>query len=300
MVNLGCRRPLNNRPLTEDFVQHVLKIVKDYDAPAMAILNAELNLKPLESHPTATHEDHRDPKYRTPEQRSSLHEQILRELITEERLEDDNDIVLEKGGARPEVTQSNAQAYIVSGAPASGKSGIAVRLAHENGAYILDSDYAKRKFPEYFSYSAGASLVHQESDGIIFGPENSLFEYCVYSRHNVVIPLVGKTYESVETICKRLALIGYQIHIINVSLDRYQCVLRAYKRFCSTNRYVPLSYIFDEVGNEPERVYFLIKRAYSNNSSFKSFSQLSTAVEQGNPPRILEATPNSPVCSWEK
>lgn len=300
MVSIGCRRPLNSRVQAENFAQNVLGVVDGCDSVAREIERAEMALEQLENHPTATHEDHRDPSYRTPAKRRMLHERILKELIAEERLENDDDIVLGKGGAKPDVIKSDAMAYIVSGSPASGKSRIATRLARENGAYILDSDYAKRKFPEYSSYSGGASLVHQESDGIVFGPENSLFEYCVYSRHNVVIPLVGKTYKSVEKICNRLVLIGYKIHIINVSLDRYKCASRAYERFCRTNRYVPLSYIFDEVGNEPERIYFLIKRAYSKNNNFASFAQLSTDVDLGSPPQILEATRNSPVCGWKQ
>lgn len=297
---MGCRRPLDTRILAEDFARHVLKKVRDYEEPAAKIVDAELALKKLEDHPTSTHEDYRDHKYRTNDQRKLLHDQILAELIKETRLVNDDEIVLGVGGAKPQKAKCERIAYIVTGAPASGKSKVAARLADDNGAYVLDSDYAKRKFPEYYQYPGGASLVHQESDSIVFGAEDSLFEYCLYENYNIVIPLVGRTYKSLIKICRRIMGCGYTVHIVNVVLDRYECVLRAYNRFEATNRYVPLSYIFDEVGNEPELVYFRMKRAYELERRIGSFSQVSTNVPKESLPEILEATTDSPIHSWKK
>lgn len=299
MANGNCRRPLETTKEVERFVRDILRIPRQNRNLAITkILNAELALEKLESHPSKISEDYRSPEYITEESRLELHERILSELISYECLENDDDIKLGIGGAKPNVPQTDAIAYIVSGAPASGKSSVSDRLARENGAYILDSDYAKRKFPEFDSFFGGASLVHEESDSIIFSPTDSLFEYCIYSRHNVVIPMVGKTLTSVEKICDRLIKSEYRIHIINVALDRYECVSRAYKRYNSSGRYVPLSYVFDEVGNEPERTYYLLKRIYENNPFFLSFSQVSTDVEPGTPPKIVEGTDYCPIKKW--
>ena len=295
MAAFGCRRPLHNRELADDFAQKVLGINKKLDKAATKIVNAELQLAQLEAAPTDTHQQYRSRSYRDDLPRQELHARILRELIGVDRIDSDDNIKLGRGGARPHEPKSDSQAYIVSGPPASGKSTVANRLADANGAYVLDSDYAKRKFPEYLQYMGGASLVHKEADKLVFGPENSLFEYCVYSKHNVVIPLVGRTYKSVNEICSRLINEGYNVHIINVALDRYECTRRAYRRFIATRRYVPLSYVFDEVGNEPERIYFQLKRNCLGHEGFASFSQLSTDVEPGKPARILEATELSPV-----
>lgn len=295
----NCRRPLETTKEVERFVRDILRIPRANRSKVVAqIQGAEIALEKFESHPSGVFEDYRNPEYLTEESRLELRNQILAELISFECLENDDNIILGKGGAKPTETQSNAFAYIVSGAPASGKSTVSDRLARENGAYILDSDYAKRKFPEFDSFFGGASLVHEESDSIIFSPTDSLFEYCIYSKHNVVIPMVGKTFSSVEKICTRLIESEYKIHIINVALDRYECVSRAYKRYESTGRYVPLSYVFDEVGNEPERTYFLLKRAYEHDENFLSFSQVSTDVKRGELPRILESDENSPIRSW--
>lgn len=300
MAALRYRRSLETTKQIDEFAYNILEIHDDASRrdAVLRIQNAEVTLEKLESRPSSIYEDYRSVEYITERKREELRKNILSELICLTRLNNDDEISLGNGGSRPEETKAEAKAYIVSGSPASGKSGVAARLAEEHGAFILDSDYAKRKFPEYSSFDGGASLVHEESDNIVFGPEDSLFEFCVYSRFNVVIPLVGKTYKSVERICNRLIELGYKINVINVALDRKKCVQRAYNRFCETGRYVPLSYIFDEVGNEPELIYFFLERNNSNNRNFESFAQISTDVEQGKPPLILEATETSPVYFW--
>lgn len=138
--------------------------------------------------------------------------------------------------------------------------------------------------------------MHKESDDVIFDEEDSLFEYCVYRGYNVVLPLVSKSCQSVLKFHKQLAECGYQVHFVNVALNRYLCTKRAFQRFRETNRYVPLSYVFDEVGHEPELVYFKLKRDYADR--FASFAQLSTDVERGSPPKVLEASETSPIYSW--
>lgn len=294
MGAISCRRPLNTTALVEPFAHAVFGNTEETQKIVNEIVNAEANLRNIENHPTITHEDFRAKEYRTDIERKRLHTNIIKDLVKECRLENDDDIKLGKGGAKPSSIKFESTAYIVSGSPASGKSGVAAQLADENGAYVLDSDYAKRKFPEYDTTPAGASLVHEESDVLTFGDTDSVFEYCIYKRANVVIPLVGKTYESVNRICTKLIKVGYSIHIINVALDRYECTRRAYRRYISTGRYIPLSYIFDEVGNEPERVYFNIKRDKIRSKSFISFTQLSNQVSKGTRPRVVEATKNSP------
>ena len=124
-----------------------------------------------------------------------------------------------------------------------------------------------------------------------------MFEYCIYSQYNVVIPLVGRTQDSVMKICRKLLEAGYTVHFVNVVLDRYKCTQRAFERFSKSKRYVPLSYVFDEVGNEPELVYFRLKRECEN--AFESFSQLSTDVERGKEPIILEMSEKSPYSQRE-
>ncbi len=295
MASGAFRRKLNTQVDADEFVENVLGILDDDGSQAAKIVCAELGLQVLEDSPTVSSKNYRVAKYRLQKDRKRLQDRILSELITMTQLENDDDICLGSGGAKPQNLQAGAQAYIVSGPPASGKSTITNTLAAENGAYVLDSDHAKRKFPEYHFYNGGASLVHQESDQIIFGPgRQHLLEFCIYSRYNIVVPLVGRTDESMKDICEKLIEAGYTIHIVNVVLPPEQCAARAFRRYCETDRYVPLSYIFDEVGTRPENIYFHLKREFGQNPHFGSFTQLSTDVPHNCPPKVLEATENSP------
>lgn len=297
MAVKSFRRQLDTRTLLQNFLEHVLNIKAD-DKTISEILEAERNTRDFESHPSSTHDDFRVSKYREDSDREELRGKILAELIAEERLKNDSEITLNCGGAKPANVLADAQAFVVSGAPASGKSGIASILAERSGAYILDSDYAKRKFPEFSEYSCGASLLHKESDSLIFGESGSLYEYCVYNRYNIVIPLVGRTENSMRDICKRLAQAGYTIHMVNVRLDRLKCARRAYSRFLSEKRYVPLSYVLDEVGNEPERIYYILRLEGGEINRISSFAQISTDVPMGQDPILLDATESSPVRSY--
>lgn len=301
MASFGVRRLLNTRPLLELFLSQIMQddeIAKTWGREIAEVVEVELALDALEKHPTATHDDYRDPLYRGKHDREKLCEEILKELVSKERLDDDDKIILGSGGAKPKTLRSESQAYIINGPPASGKSGVASFVADTCGAYILDSDYAKRKFPEYSTFKGGASLVHDESDKIIFGESNSLFEYCVCEHYNMVIPLVGRNCKSLLNVCKRIQEKKYSIHLINVTLDRAKCTSRAFHRFLDTKRYVPLSYVFDEVANTPETSYFKIKRDWEGKGLFESFAQLSTDVPRGEPARVEDCTPNSPIANY--
>lgn len=136
------------------------------------------------------------------------------------------------------------------GPPASGKSGVSSKIADIYGCYILDSDYAKRKLPEYNNQIGAASLVHEESDALVFG-DNGLMDRCVAMKNNVVIPKIGWNMKSVLDMCKSLKSAGYKVYLISVDLDRQKATQRAYNRFIKTKRYVPLSLVFDNYGNQP-------------------------------------------------
>lgn len=309
MAKADYKRRLSDFVLMEEFIKKILvPYAADNDPDALEtiidgsnpdrikndlvrdVVGCEILIERYYAKPTETYVDYRDADYRSDIMRDRLRHQIVKELYEQCRLSCDDDIRLGHGGAKPNDIQSNAEAYIVTGPPASGKSGIAECLANKHGAYMLDSDYAKRKLPEY-NMPGGATLVHREADGIVFNPEKSLLEYCVYNRHNIVIPIVGKTLASVEQIIALLREAKYSVHIVDVVLDRQICTLRALQRYRQTKRYVPLSYVFDEVGNEPDRVYFLLKRKYwsdDHDSPIVSFMQLSTLVAKGEKPTLLE------------
>ncbi len=298
MQEKSYRRPLDTTSLALGFVRQVMGVEDMERAAVIAteVMNEEMVLEKLENKSSLNNTDYRDARYLSDDARETLREQILSELIYLERLPNDDDIVLGKGGSCPKDIRKDKIAIIITGSPASGKSKVATILADRYGAFLLDSDYAKRKFPEYIDRRGGASYVHEESDSLIFGKRYGLFEYCVFEGANMAIPLVGKSLSSIERIIEKIGQTDYTIHFVNVALDRSDCLTRAVNRFIETRRYVPLSYIFDEVSNEPERIYYIVKRKYkSKKKIISSFALLTNDVPKGQNPLIIEADKNSPV-----
>lgn len=291
-------RELNSDSQIEKFVDNILEI--PYVDKRMAInriANAERNIRGYDENQTLMVRDYRDFEYRDDTRRSSLRQKIINELFILTRLSDDEKITLGKGGAKPVTgTQCESTAYFIIGLPASGKSSIAEKVADNCGCYILDSDYAKRKLPEYSNQIGGATLVHTESNHIIFG-DHGLMDRCLQSKANLVIPKIGHNIDSVINFANGFKNAGYKVYLISVDLDRKKATQRAYKRFTSTNRYVPLSLIFDGYGNDPTLNYFRIKQNNKYRSIFDGYCQLSTDVPEGKPIKLLE-TINIDISSY--
>jgi hypothetical protein len=247
------------------------------------ILAQELMLRAAEA-PTLTHRDNRDPDYFDEAKRSKLRSQVLNELLTLERLDDDDSIRLNNGGALPKGKnlKSNRQAYFVTGLPASGKSQIVNTVADAASALVVDSDYAKRKLPEFNGTPGGASLVHDEANEIMFVGKNSLIAKCIAMGYNIVIPKIGSTIDSICSLKEVLISAGYEVHFTLVELDRFSATCRAYERFKRTGRYVPLSLIFDGYANDPILVYYKHK-----SNKWSSWGAVSTA---GPTPKKIESS----------
>ncbi len=297
-------RQLNNFELVEHFLQNALEYdVEGEDNYEIVpeIVSTELNIENFdESLISKTSKSYRLREFRKDNHRTSLQKRIVLELLSEERLDSDEDIALGKGGAFPKTeVQNNSDAYIVIGLPASGKSGISNIIADEYGCLLLDSDYAKRKLPEFSKLPFGATLVHEESDYIIFGENKpnkfkSLFDYCIDLNSNIVLPKIGSNYESLLALVDLLEKNSYKVHLTLVELDRVKATRRALKRFESTKRYVPLSLIFDTYGNSPTISFY--KLITLNKEKFKSFGIINTDVNYGeNYKKILSSNKLNPA-----
>lgn len=287
---ITCCRELNTDIEVELFVDGILKI-SNITSKREAINNitaAERNIKDYSYVPTFTHRDNRDFEYREEHIREELRKKIVDDLINKGRLDNDDEMDMDRGGALPKTElRKEKKAFYIIGPPASGKSGVANKIADAVGAYILDSDYAKRKLPEYNNQIGSASLVHEESDALIFNYENgNLLRYCIQNECNIVIPKIGHEKESICKFCRELNEVGYQVYLISVDLDRIKATQRAYYRYRETKRYVPLSLIFDGYGNQPTLNYFKIKQG--EEKIFSGFAQISTDVQIGKMPVLSE------------
>jgi len=276
----------------EYFVKNILKIknTEEKREAINSIAAAERNKVSYRDYQTSIHKEYRDFEYRDDTIREALLLQILDDLKNLERLSSDDKIELRSGGAKPQTKpQSKKKAYYIIGPPASGKSGIANTIADATGSYILDSDYAKRKLPEYKNQIGGASLVHDESDELIFSrKDGNLIDFCIENSYNIVIPKIGHSLESIVKFCSTLQKIGYTLYLISVDLDREKAAMRAYNRYRKTQRYVPLSLIFDGYGNQPTLNYFKIKQQQQYADIFNGFAQISTDVAMGHDPILIE------------
>jgi len=298
------------------FIKGVLLIEEDDDAfikIRTMIFAAEMQNRATNDKPTSTSKDFRETAYSDEADRRKLRKQIVRELIEKKRLSHDDDIKLEKGGAKPKTKiKKESKAFVVIGLPASGKSWLSNKIADREGAYVVDSDYAKRKFPEYHSrLSNGASIVHDESDHVVFDPtlstgDKSLFSHCVNEKINIVVPKIGHSLCSIESFCRTLKDIhGYSVFLVSVDLSREKATLRAYLRYEKSGRYVPLAQIFDRYANEPTLNYFRLKQKEHNNEPkkgdikqiklekasqkiFSGFMQISSDVDEKELPVMLE------------
>ncbi len=300
-------RRLDDSDLIEHFLVKVLEFnPENIEKVITEIKNGEFQIKSYpEEDCTLWSTKHRRRKFSDSSIRWRLRKQIVQELFTEKRLEKDDEIVLGKGGALPSnEPKSEKLAVVLTGLPASGKSGIANELADKLGAIILDSDFAKRKLPEFEDGPGSASLVHEESDLLIFGsdevkiPEDfkPLFQLALTENYNLVIPKIGHKLSGVLQLGEILKAFGYETHLVCINLDRRKATIRAINRFMDTGRYVPLGLIFDAYANDPLGTYFLIKDSIDIvNSPYDSFGLISTDVAVGEAPRVLQTSPKSPL-----
>lgn len=226
--------------------------------------------------------------------REILRHQIVKELLEKNRPTNEDSIKLGKGGARPpNGPVANKTAYLVTGLPASGKSSIIATIADTYGAYVIDSDYAKRKFPEYENGLTGASLVHEESTLVTIGSrsvhqDHTLLAGCISLGYNIVRPMIGENIDNLEEFRQFLTSFGYTVHLTLVDLDRKLATERALGRYISTKRYVPLSYIFDHCANNPALIYYKY-RAEACNLNMSNWASLGAISTTKRPAKMIDS-----------
>lgn len=177
------------------------------------------------------------------------------------------------------AANKNKQAYIIMGPPAAGKSSaLSDPIAKDTGSLIIDSDMAKELLPE-FNDGKFAGAVHNESNDI----KDMVLYRAFKNDDNIVLPVVGRTIESVKGIRDALKANGYNVHLRLVDLPIEKAAERAVKRFEHTGRFVDPDYILNKVGLRPKQNYDILK----NEGGFDSYEAYSNDVSKGLPPILM-------------
>ncbi|HDZ9198153.1 TPA: zeta toxin family protein [Vibrio cholerae] len=224
------------------------------------------------------------------EERQQLKKAILDELVDFTVPKNDDDIRIGIGGSKPRNrVRCNRKAIILLGLPASGKSTVAQIMSDMQGAYIVDSDFAKRKFPE-LAFPNGASWTHDESDDLVHGKDDGVLARCLKDDANMVIPKVGAKAESIINVYQTLRSFDYDVSLGLVWLEPKKALQRAIKRYQKSKRYVPiLKIIKDDMA--PQQVFNQLRSTLE----LDSYVHLSSDVELGEPCRIIDMSRD---CIW--
>lgn len=300
------RRPLKDPELVHSFLTNALG-AEDYLNSIGAdlvgrVLEAEDGIDRYEiAGQTLDSNLLRNEAYVSEADRWQLRQVIVDELSQWQRLKNDNNIRLGAGGALP-VTELQAAktAFLIIGPPAAGKSTLSNQLSDEWGAVIVDSDYAKRKLPEYYENPFGATIVNEESGAIVQGFDDredflDLLSFCVINNYNLVAPVVGGKPRKVLGLADALKENGYTVNLLLVSASRKLATFRALQRFYETGRYVPPAYVFDEVGNDPAYCYY-----YLRSKAYAQFDSYGAVILDGGTYFCIDRTAGSPAAAFEE
>ncbi|MCI7540600.1 MAG: zeta toxin family protein [Veillonellaceae bacterium] len=209
-------------------------------------------------------------QFGTTDQIDTPERQALRERIADE--------LYGKGAKKKE-----GKVWLIVGVPASGKSTIANPIQEKNGAMLIDADEAKEKLPEF----AGGLLVgavHEESSNIV----SDVLKHAMEQKDNIVMPVVGKTYESLKHKIDRFKEAGYEVHLEYVDLPVEKATQRVKSRFVETGRLVSPKYLAS-VGLKPKENYDKLKVT----EEVDSYEAWNNDVERGAAPLLIERSSQS-------
>lgn len=181
------------------------------------------------------------------------------------------------------ATKKEGKVWLIVGLPASGKSTISDPLVEREGALLIDSDKAKELLPE-FSNGLLARAVHEESDHIV----HAVLGLALQNNDNIVWPIVGKTYSSLQDKIKKFKENGYAVNLVYVDLPIDKAVERVKNRFKEDGRLVSPSYV-KKVGLKPKENYDKLKIQ----KEVDSYEAWNNDVERGLPPKRIEQSAQS-------
>jgi predicted ABC-type ATPase len=187
-------------------------------------------------------------------------------------------------GKAPQPVRQERRATIVLGAPAAGKSAFSNRIAQQRGAALIDADEAKKVLPEYKS-GVGANAVHKESTDLA----GLMLQRAVSNNDNVLLPRVGHTSGSIETLMTSLKEMGYEVDLVVVVVPSDEAYRRNIRRFIDTGRLVPPAYVRNVVGDNPTSTYNGLKAKANRHA------KIDNSGPQSSPKPVSDASADNPL-----
>ena len=228
--------------------------------------------------------------YESDKVRHSMRAQIANELALQTIPENDDDIKIGFGGCVPRVEpKTDRKALLLLGLPASGKSSAAQLMSDLAGAFIIDSDFAKRKFPE-IAFPNGAGWTHSESNKVVFKHEGGPYAACQGYGYNMIIPKIGSEAGSILDLKRDLEERHYTVSLGLVWLDPKKALKRAIGRYQQTKRYIPLA-VIEGYEDKPLKVF----EELAMNHDWESTVHLSSDVKKGERYDLKSTSGN---CIW--
>lgn len=296
-------RPIDSKDTAKKFLVDVLgyRNGKRLSQYVKRITDEEIYVQKYRNNQTLFSPAYRDPRFADEAKRQKLHARIYKELMNNKYVSDESQ--LDRGMVPSGGFLCGRTAYLVIGLPASGKSGIAEKIADITKSMILDPDIAKSKFPE-MSDKGGADLVGQEATLLVFGDSRtkgsvikfSIQQKCIELGRNIVIPQVGDELEKIRKYRDVLLERDYGVHLILVDLDRENATKRALHRYLEKGRYVPLTLIYDSYADSPALNYFRVKF----DKEWASVCEINNCVKKGQKPILVHCSGSSPAIDLKK
>lgn len=188
-----------------------------------------------------------------------------------------------------------AHAVLLMGAPASGKTSVAVPMASRFRVKFVNvnADLYKERLPEYEGWNAAA--LHEESALLA---ERDIYPRAVESRRHLLLDMTGTNGDKMVDYAADLTLEGYYVHAVAVALPAWKAAGRAWARFqknpfgrygrrdptLEPGRFVPLKYVYEGVNGKPAETYKRLK----SHPAMVSWQCWSTDVPPGQPPVLIE------------
>ncbi len=167
-----------------------------------------------------------------------------------------HDAIIAKFHERKPCMQEKPIAVLTGGPPGSGKSHFlkahAKWLLSEN-VYHIDADEVRAKLPEYKGWNA--PQTHLETKDIV---DRLITEIGVPCKHDLVYDGTMNKAKNYLPLIERLKSLGYEVHIIYMSVPKEVSVQRVLDRYKRTGRYVPME-VIDEVYDLGTNAFDMLK-----------------------------------------